>query len=239
MRLLVTRPEEDGESLAALLLSQGHQAVLAPLMEIRPVAGAGLDFGGVRALLVTSRNGARALAAATARRDIPVLAVGASSAEAASEAGFAEVQSAGGDVEALARLVTQSIAPEEGTLLHVAGSAVAGDLAGLLPGYRFRRVALYEAVPRESLPEAVRQFLKAGGRGGVLLYSPRSAALFAKLVLAAGLASALALLTAFCLSAAVAEKVRRLPFGRIAIAPRPKQAALLALIPLETGRDPS
>jgi uroporphyrinogen-III synthase len=168
-----------------------------------------------------------------------VLAVGASSAEAVREAGFAEVQSAGGDVAALARLVTHSVRPEEGLLLHVAGSAVAGDLAGLLPGYRVGRAVLYEAVPCERLPAPARQFLLAGQSGGVLLYSPRSAALFATLVETEALTAPLAALTGFCLSEAVAQTARRLPFGRIAVAPRPDQAVLLALIPLEPGRDPS
>lgn len=239
MRLLITRPQEDGESLAALLRAQGHDVVLAPLMAIRSVAGVSLDLTDVRALLITSRNGARALAAATARRDVPVLAVGASSAEAARESGFTEVRSAGGDVEALARLVLRSVRPEEGLLLHVAGSAVAGDLAGLLPGYRVRRAVLYEAVPCGRLPEPARQFLLAGQPGGILLYSPRSAALFATLAEAEAFTAPFGALTGFCLSEAVAEAARRLPFGGIAVAPRPEQAALLALIPLEPGRDPS
>ena len=231
MRLLVTRPIGEAEPLAALLREAGHEPVIGPVMEIRPVAGARVDLDGVVALLVTSRNGVRALAAATARRELPVLAVGDSSAEAARAAGFTRVGSAGGDVEALAALVKRSLRPEAGALLHVAGSAAAGDLAALLAGYRIQRAVLYEARPRLRLVPESRHFLEAREPGGVLLYSPRSAMLFAGQVEAEGLSAAVTPLTAFCLSAAVAGTARRLPFGRVLVAPRPEQAALLALIP--------
>jgi uroporphyrinogen-III synthase len=239
MRLLVTRPAEEGERLAGQLRAQGHRPALAPLMEIKPVPGAVPDLSSVCAILVTSRNGVRALAATMARRDLPVLAVGASTADAARVAGFNPVLSANGDVASLAALAARTVAPDDGILLHAAGRAVAGDLAGMLPAYRIRRTVLYEAQPLPRLPEAARQFLEAGEPGGVLLYSPRTAALFAALAAAEGLAASAKPLTAFCLSAAVADAARPLGFGRLAIAPEASQAALLALIPLEPGRDPS
>ena len=56
-------------------------------------------------------NGARALARATQRRDLPVLAVGDATARAAREAGFESVTSAGGDVGDLAPLAAARCAP--------------------------------------------------------------------------------------------------------------------------------
>src|SRR5258708_37900290 len=87
-----------------------------------------LPRDGVQALLFTSANGARAGAAATARRDIPVFAVGDATAATARKLGFAEVASAGGAVDDLAALVEGRLDPAHGTLLHAAGSALAGDL---------------------------------------------------------------------------------------------------------------
>jgi uroporphyrinogen-III synthase len=233
MRLLVTRPAEDAEELIALLRGKGHEVTGAPVMEIRPIAGARPDLSGVQAILITSRNGLRALAAATRRRDLPLLAVGPASAEAAREAGFAEVLSAGGNVAALAALVAERLRPARGMLLHVAGTVTAGDLEGLLAarGFTLCRAVLYEAAPADRLPGAALDFLRANRPGGVLLYSPRSAVLFGGLVAEAGLASALGALTAFCLSEAVAAEARGLPFGGLAVAPHPDQGALLALIP--------
>ena len=93
MRLLVTRPEPDNARTAAALRAKGHEVVLAPLLHIESVIGA--DFGAPpwAAILLTSSNGARALADHPRRGELlalPVLAVGRSSADAARAVGFAD-----------------------------------------------------------------------------------------------------------------------------------------------------
>ena len=84
MRLLVTRPEPDNERTAAALRVRGYDVMLAPLLRVEPVAG---EFGAGpwAAVLITSANGARAMAVHPRRAELaalPVLAVGAGSAAA-------------------------------------------------------------------------------------------------------------------------------------------------------------
>src|SRR4030088_3031309 len=110
MRLLVTRPEPDNARTAAALRAKGHEVVLAPLLHIEAVAGATLGAPPWAAILLTSANGARALASHPQRGEllaVPVLAVGRSSADAARAAGFADVTSADGDADDLARLAAR------------------------------------------------------------------------------------------------------------------------------------
>src|SRR5262245_51392023 len=115
MRLAVTRPLEDAQELKAALEAQGHDVIIAPMMEIvsapRP-----LDLAGVQALLATSANGVRALAQSTARRDVALFAVGSATGAAARQAGFAFIEVAGGDAQALAALVTARLDPAQGRL---------------------------------------------------------------------------------------------------------------------------
>ena len=80
MRVLVTRPRPDADRTAAELSARGHAHLVAPLFKVVIDADARIDLAGVQAVLVTSANGARALAAVTDRRDIHVLAVGDASA---------------------------------------------------------------------------------------------------------------------------------------------------------------
>src|SRR5690348_13331331 len=101
---LVTRPEADAQALAEALAARGVEPVIEPLLQIGFREGAAPDLAGAQALLFTSANGARACAAASPRRDLPVLAVGDATARAARELGYVRVESAGGDVEDLARL---------------------------------------------------------------------------------------------------------------------------------------
>src|SRR5437868_13477440 len=97
MRLLVTRPQEDAESFAALLRNRGHLPIVAPLMEVHFLPGAPIAFDRVQAVLATSANGVRAIAGRSSRRDIALYAVGPQTAEAARQAGFPIVISAEGD----------------------------------------------------------------------------------------------------------------------------------------------
>jgi uroporphyrinogen-III synthase len=237
MRLLITRPEEDAQATAALLAARGHEATIEPLVSIQIVPGPNLDLEGVQALLVTSANGVRAFVARDPRRHLPVLAVGDASARAARAAGFARVESASGDVVALAELVGRRLKPGDGDLIHVAGSAVAGDLAGMLAaaGFRCRREVLYEQARADALSADTERLLRDGGLDGVLLFSPRTGATFAALLENRGLAGTASALAAFCLSPAVAGKITHLQWRAVRVAAEPTQDALLAEVDRMAG----
>ena len=235
MRLLLTRPEEDSADLARLLAGLGHEAVVAPLLAIRFIDGAAIPDRAWQALLVTSANSARALgrlAVAENLKNVPVLAVGEASAEAARAEGFAQVHAAGGDVDALAALAVTMLDPAGGPLLHAAGSVVAGDLVSLLGarGFDVERAVLYEAEKTPVLPDRTVARLNEGTIDGALFYSPRTARHFVRLVQEAGIAKRLGSVTAYCLSQAVAHALKPIAFKEIRTAPDPSQKALLALI---------
>src|SRR5438046_9518596 len=107
MRLLVTRPEPDGARTAAALRTRGHEVLLAPLLHIETIPDADLGAGPWAAILLTSANGARAIASHRRRAELaglPVMAVGRSSADAARDVGLVDAISADGDGRNLARL---------------------------------------------------------------------------------------------------------------------------------------
>lgn len=230
MRILVTRPAEDAAFLVAALAARGHEAMVEPLLAIQPVAGAALDLSGVQALLFTSANSVRVFAGLSPRRDLPAFAVGDATASRCREAGFVRVESAGGDVAGLARLVAGHLSPADGPLLHPAGHAVAGDLAGSLgaAGFAVRRQILYRAEPASRLSGEVVAAFRAGRIDAVLFFSPRTAATFVTLARDGGLAQFLPAVEAACLSPAVAEAVAPLPWRRIVVAAVPTTEALLA-----------
>jgi uroporphyrinogen-III synthase len=229
MRVLVTRSIEDAEPLAAALKDRGIEAVLEPLMSITDVDAPDQVPDGVQALLITSANGIRAFARWNSRRDIAVYAVGDASARAAADLRFARVRSAAGDVDALAALVRDELDPGRGALLHIAGSHIAGDLSGLLEaaGFDAQRQVLYQATAVEKLSPVTVDELTSKTLDGVLLFSPRTAELFVKLAAAAGLEEACRPLVAYCLSQAVADNAKALPWRRVEVAFEPNQRSLL------------
>jgi uroporphyrinogen-III synthase len=229
---LVTRPRAGAESLARALAERGVAAILAPLLEIRYRDGPLPDLAAVQAILCTSANGVRALARLSGERALPLFAVGDATAAQAQAAGFARVESAGGNVADLARLARARLCPAAGRLLHVAGSEVAGDLAGELraAGFMVERSVLYEARPASSLDGEAAGGLAEGRVDAALFFSPRSAAIFARLAAAAGLAEAMRRVTALSLSQAADRALGGLPFRARLIAARPDQPALLSAL---------
>ncbi len=227
MNVLITRPQEDAAPLAETLMRLGIESLVEPMLTIRFIDG-DFDLDGVQALLMTSANGVRAFAARTESRNFSVYAVGDATQRTARAAGFETVETASGDVEALANLVGERLDPTGGALLHPAGSRLAGDLGGRLEakGYSYRRAVLYQAEPATALSDRSLAALSSGAIDGVLLYSPRTARAFVELARPHSLGDA----RAFCLSPAVAEAAAALPWRSIETAARPEQAALIELL---------
>ena len=235
MRVLVTRPEPEASRFAEALRENGHEPLLAPLLSHAPLTPpADLDarLEAAQAVLLTSVNGARALAEATKRRDLRLLAVGDATAEAAERLGFHDTLSAAGDVTALAVLVRKQIRPDAGPLLHAGGAVTAGDLVGQLSaaGYAITHAALYETRLADTLPSDIERALGAGSVDVVTLFSPRTAEAFVKLAARPEIARGLARTTAVVMSPAGAERVANLPWRVVAVAERPTQDEMLLAI---------
>ncbi|MAL79146.1 MAG: hypothetical protein CMN55_08550 [Sneathiella sp.] len=233
MKILITRPEPDASALADILSGRGHEPRLAPMMFIENLPNRTLDTAGAQALLITSANGARALGRLAGDKNIRCFAVGRATAEALRAEGYAHVTAAGGDVNSLRDVIIDAATPDGGRLIHVSGSEVAGDLVGMLTeqGFDCERLVLYEALPVTSLDAKITREIKAGSIPAVLFYSPRTAAIFTGIVTAAGLAPFMESMTAYCLSAAIADKISSLRWQEVKIATEPDQEKLLALLP--------
>jgi len=232
MRVLITRAREDAEPLADALEHIGVQSIINPLLEIVFVPGPPLDLTDVQGLLMTSANGVRAFCQRSKNRSLPVYAVGDATAREANKTGFAAVLGASGDVEALADLVRRQGKRIGGSLLHCAGTKIAGDLGGLLEtyGYTYRRECLYDAVSARHLnPQTIAGF-EAAQIDGVLLYSPRTAAIFVDLLRHAKLEPLMKHVTAYCLSHNVEMKISELVWKSCRVASIPEQDALISLI---------
>jgi uroporphyrinogen-III synthase len=232
LRALVTRPREEAESLAAALATRDIEAIVEPLMQIHYRPPTTLDFRGVQAILCTSANGVRALARASGERRVPILAVGDATAARARAEGFEPVESADGDVTDLARLAMARLLPPDGPLLHVAGEATAGDLAGVLraQGFTVERRVLYEARPVAALSPTAIDALRGGAIDLALFFSPRTAAIFAGLAGLAGVPEHCRAIIALSISPAADAALAGLPWLARHIAAQPNQPALLAAL---------
>jgi uroporphyrinogen-III synthase len=232
MRLLVTRPQPDGERTAAALRARGHEVIAAPLMRIEAVADAEFGAGPWGGVMVTSANAVRAIAQHPRLADLlglPVFAVGRRTAEAARGAGFAEVTSADGDAHGLVRLIAGRHV--RARLLYLAGEDRAVDLAEALGrAMPVETVVVYRAVPSPVLPAEVEGPLGRGELDGVLHFSQRTARIYLDCARRAGLLDRALAASHYCLSRQVAEPLIAAGAETVFTAPVPEEAALIALI---------
>jgi uroporphyrinogen-III synthase len=218
-RIWVTRTEPQAEATARRLRDLGHDPVVAPVLQTRPIAEAAIDLTGVGALAFTSANGVAAFAALSAVRDLPVFTTGDATAAAAKDSGFRDVRSAGGDVLALADVIAQ--APRPAGLLYPGALEPAADLVGLLAqrGVAARAVAVYATV--ETALAAVPRDVDL-----VLIHSPRAGRVVARLLAGADAAR----LTVLAISPAAAAPLAEVRLHALRVAPSPNEAALLGLL---------
>ena len=219
MRIWITRAEPGASRTAEKLRALGHEPVVAPLLEVHALPGP-VDLDGVGALAFTSANGVRAFAERSAERALPVFTVGDATAAAAQKAGFTDVASASGDLDALADLIAAHAGRLLGTVLAPGPREPAGDLPRALAaqGVTARALALYETLPLFP-PKGV------AAADAVLIHSPKAAERLA--VVMGGRPGP----AAYCISAAAAAPLAGSPFARIAWAERPDEDSLLALLP--------
>jgi uroporphyrinogen-III synthase len=235
VRLLVTRPEPEGGRTAARLRARGHQVRLVPLLRIEPVADARFGAGPWAGIVFTSANAVRAVAAHRRFGELaglPAYAVGARTREAAMAAGFAEAASAGGDVDALARLIAATAGGAGLPLIYFAGSDRVGDLAGALgrAGQAVETVIAYRAVAVGDFDPDVRAAIAGGAIDAVLHYSARTASAFVAAATAAGLLDSAMKIRHLCLSAQVARPLAASGAAAVIVAAAPDEDALLALV---------
>jgi len=237
VRVLVTRAWEDARRTADALAGRGHEAVVAPMSEIRQFETAEPDLANVQAILATSSNGVRAFASRCTRRDIRMLTVGESTAATARSAGFANVSSADGDSAALAAMIRRALNPAAGALLHVTGRGRGAGLRRELAdaGFECRIWELYDVMPDGAFPDRVIEAFRRDAIDAILVLSPESGRILAGALRAGGVASKCERVIACCISESAAEKIQDIEFGSIRIAERPTLDAVLAI--LDCGPD--
>ncbi len=219
----ITRAQPGAEATAARLRALGCEPVVAPLLAVRPLAGALLDLTDVSTLAFTSANGVQTFAARSGERNFAVFAVGEGTAAAARTAGFHDVRSAHGDVAALAALIIAG--RPTGVTLHAGARHLAGDLTGLLirDGLKARAVALYETVEQ---PVANDVLARLESIDAALIHSPRAGACLAR-QLAQAPAPGLKIL---CLSPQITRSLVGVARDQILTASFPTETALLSLL---------
>jgi uroporphyrinogen-III synthase len=211
--VVVLRPEPGNTRTAAALRALGLEVRQVPLFGVLPVDWTPPDPAGFDGLLLTSTNAVRhGGAGLDPFKRLPVVAVGAATAAAASEAGFAVAVTGAEDARAV---VAEARDRGFARLLHLAGRERAPTEDGV------EAVTVYASDAASVAADVARSFEDAV----VLVHSARAAARLAELVDGAGADRSRIVLVAISLAVGDAAGTG---WADLAIAPQPSDSAVVA-----------
>lgn len=229
-RVLVTRPAVDAARTAGRLAERGFEPVVLPLTEIVPLGVEAWPApDSVAAVALASANAARhappALLAAIGH--LPTFAVGEKTGEAAGAAGLKVVEAQAGDAAELVRRIAGAIPPGAGVLL-LCGRVRRDTLEkGLVQaGFGVSVVETYDTRALSPSESEVRAAVGEKPVDAVLLHSALAAETFGRIAGCGPFAAA----TYFVMSERVAEMLPETVGGRLHIAPKPTEEAMLSLL---------
>lgn len=231
MTILITRPQPDADRLAKILKKNGYMTLVDPLLKIEFI-GEQITFEPGQAFLTTSLNGIRALAKLFSGRNILLYTVGQGSANEAQAMGFQNVKCACGNSKALVRKIRRDLSPLKGPLIYVCGDVVRGNMIETLAnhGFEVKKKVIYRTEEAPKFAFKTLRALKTGKISAALFFSPRTAEIFVKLLFRSSLERVCETMTSLCLSQAVADTLKCLPWKAVKVAAAPSTQALLAQI---------
>ncbi|MEM7619378.1 MAG: uroporphyrinogen-III synthase [Pseudomonadota bacterium] len=238
-RLLITRTEPEASHLANCLQEQGHDVITEPLMDVVYLTP---SLPGVthQALVATSGHALYSLEKNlnhySALKHLPIFAVGERTAELCQKLqqkmNFQSIYQGPGTALELLETIIARVNPKAGPLLHIAAAKLAVDLTNHLKKHQIelQKCIVYETRERNTFSQNTKHKIMSGELDGVILMSPNASRIWARLIQQEALYSKAKHITAFCLSAQVAQPLESLAEIPIKVAAQPSQSAVLELL---------
>jgi len=225
--ILLTRPKDRSEAFAKEIEQYGWTSTIWPLLRIRPLLAEAIIPQEGQSLIFTSVNAVEAMPKPVPTQ-APAICVGAATAAAARSRGITSITDVSGDAH---KLVETLLAREPQRYLHIRGAKTRGDIAASLThaGNPTDEIIAYEAVASDHAPGKIDTAIMAGKIDAIALFSPRSAAILARLAKVEWF-SRLSTATVFAISPATAEPVRDMGFAKMVVAEEPNGSAMRAAI---------
>lgn len=225
--IVITRPRDDAEKLAADLTEKGFYCITEPILSMHTLYANteslenALEFK-PQAILATSKHAISAFAELTGVRSVPLVTVGRTTGSYALHHGFYNVVFANGTAKSLVSFISGGYSPENGRLLYIRGKDVSTDIATQLEAEKFivDSVIVYEAKRARKLSEQLCKAITENKISSVAFYSQNTAKTYARLVKNSGIVQHHETITALCMSQAIAERVRSLlPWKEVTLFP--------------------
>ncbi|MGH1353440.1 MAG: uroporphyrinogen-III synthase, partial [Methyloligellaceae bacterium] len=211
-----------------------HYTYIEPLMRVdfRDVE---ISLKNVQGLIFTSRNALRWVARKGNLKEmtaLPAFVVGPATASLAKSLGFRRVFEGGGTARDLLDVINAQAQVSNDKLLHISGKDVASDILPWLEAFGLgaERVIVYDSVSADNISSGNLERMKRGEIDAVLLMSPKTSETWCKLLKTNWYLISDGIPTAFCISDATAEPLKKMENVSVRIAQKPNIEELLALL---------
>jgi len=228
---LVTRALPQAKETAEKLEKMGIKTLVEPCIRIQfNYQQESISFKKNTIIIVTSKNGAEAFAMACSNHNFRIITVGRKAQDFLCSKGFSQVIHSAKHMNDLLKYIKLNFVPREDEFIYFRARHVAKNLKSALPDHHFREVISYEAVAKTNFSKVLIELIKEGKINGLLLYSARTAKIFAELAEKAGISKFLDKMIIFCLSPSLVEVCRAIPHREIFTAATPTENSLLKLV---------
>jgi uroporphyrinogen-III synthase len=228
--ILITRPQEDAELFAKALAKHAIASLIQPMLDIRHIPFNAPNLNTFQGLIFTSTNGVKVFTAhphllQAEKTAIPAYAVGNNTAQAALNAGFNNVITAGGNATSLIEILP----PAGGKFLHLRGRHITPTFRPP-PDCTIEELIIYEAWQRRTLSESTRAALQNNRLHAITFFSKRTAEAFIHAAEAAGFDPSQTGIKALCISESVLNYVRKKNWQNAYSADTPDQDGMTQLV---------
>jgi len=177
MHIIFTRPIDDSLDTMFKFKTLGHLVTHLPLLNIKKIEYKKVNLLNYKAIIFTSSNAIKFLDTKDIQKNILCFCVGAATEKKARSAGFLNVVSSDGNVEALKELIFRMCEKDDGKLIYFSSEFISIDLDKILikNGYSVDRVINYSSFPVECINENIITQLKNNSPDIMYVYSEKSA----------------------------------------------------------------
>ncbi len=212
MTLLLTRPQQDSETIAKLL--PDISCFIEPMFEVINHDVIIYQPDKIKLVICTSKHAVHGLNNAFLAPDTLFFAIGDTTTTALKDLGFSRIVNANDDLQQLIRHILQLGLSSDDEILYLRGAKITLDLVNYLSKYKltWREIIAYHTVPRPALSQTLITAINSKEIRTAAFFSENTAKIFCELAQESHLLESLRTITIFTISDKVAQVFNNLAF---------------------------
>jgi len=219
LRILFTKSQNSSENLIKQLLAKGHEVIIFPILNIKPLLQNKIDFKDFNSVIFTSANAIYNLESRENIEHLNCFCVGEQTAAVAKKFGFLNIQITGNNYDQLKKYIFKSVDKSKDKFIYVRGEYISNDLEGDFKkeGIFIKAFINYTTELNTQIDPKLIADLKEKLIDVIFIYSKRAAGHLLKIILNNKIQDDLVNCNLNCISINVANTLKKIKWKKIKI----------------------